>query len=183
MTVLFLVFCSSLCCSMGIAAEPPSLGGGKPTPQQVKAAFIYNILQLVSLPVRSGQEFDPYLNFFILGEDPIDKAFEPYQGEKINGRILRIRHIRPGQNLKEAHILFISSSESSRIGPIVRQAQMLGQLTIGDTEGFGRQGVMINFYEEKNKIRFEINLESVRAGGVIMSSHLLKLARIVKMTQ
>lgn len=166
------------------AADSPGgfFGQIKPNPYQVKAAFVYHILQFVELPKRTDQDANFPLNLFILGEDPFGKTFDPFKGEKVQGRILKIRVIPSGQDCKEAHVLFIASSERPRLAQILKQAQTLGQLTISDTDGFGQQGVMINLYEEKNRIRFEINLEAVKAAGIFMSSHLLKLARIVGRT-
>jgi hypothetical protein len=52
-------------------------------------------------------------------------------------------------------------------------------LTIGDTAGFARQGVIINFYLENRKVRFEINAAAARRAGLTISSKLLKLAGAV----
>jgi hypothetical protein len=52
-------------------------------------------------------------------------------------------------------------------------------LTIGDTEGYAEQGVMVNFYLEDNMVRIEINIDAARRAGLNISSQLLKLARIV----
>jgi hypothetical protein len=53
-------------------------------------------------------------------------------------------------------------------------------LTVGETQGFADGGGIINFIEENNKIRFEINAEAARRTGLNISSELLKLARLVK---
>jgi len=39
--------------------------------------------------------------------------------------------------------------------------------------------VAINFYQEQNKVRFEINPAAARRAGLKISSQLLRLARIV----
>jgi hypothetical protein len=171
---LFLLF------SAGSEAGEGWFGPPRANPYQVKAAFIYNFLQFIELPARPHQGPNAPLNIAVLGEDPFDQAFEPFQGERVHGRPLKIQVVPSGQDCKEAHVLFLTASERFRLPQLVRQAQALGQLTIGDTEGFAQQGVMINFYEEQRKIRFEINLEAAKAGRVVISSHLLKLARIVK---
>ena len=45
---------------------------------------------------------------------------------------------------------------------------------------YAAQGVMVNFYPERNKVRFETNVDAARRAGLKISSHLLKLARIVR---
>ncbi|MEW6184593.1 MAG: YfiR family protein [Thermodesulfobacteriota bacterium] len=156
---------------------PVSAQETKPTQYQVKAAFIYNFLQFIDLPLRPNQGMN--LTLFILGEDPFGNAFDPFQGEKILGRKWNIRPIRYGQDFKDGHILFIAASEKGRINQIVKQAHTQGLVTIGDTDGFGQQGVMINLFLERNRVRFEINMDSVRNNRILISSHLLKLARII----
>lgn len=152
----------------------------KPTEYQVKAAFIYNFLQFIEYPLKPFKGPHSQLNLTILGENPFGAAFENYQGETIQGKKLSIRHAQSLHDFKDGHILFICPSEKSRVPQIVKQVADLGILTIGDTEGFARQGVMINFYMEGNRVRFEINVDVARRAGFKISSHLLKLAKIVQ---
>jgi hypothetical protein len=50
---------------------------------------------------------------------------------------------------------------------------------MGDTTGFGEQGVILNFYEEESKVRFQVNLEAAKRSRLRLDSRLLKLATIV----
>ncbi|HHJ53866.1 MAG TPA: YfiR family protein, partial [Caldithrix abyssi] len=52
--------------------------------------------------------------------------------------------------------------------------------TISDTPGFAKKGVMVNFYDWKGFIRFEINKKAVESSNLKFSSRLLRLARIVE---
>jgi len=45
-------------------------------------------------------------------------------------------------------------------------------LTVGDIDGFAKQGGMIRFITEKNKVRFRINLEAAKAAKLTISSKL-----------
>jgi hypothetical protein len=78
------------------------------------------------------------------------------------------------------HILFISSYEKRHIQEILKSIKGLNILTIGDTDGFARKGIVINFYTEGQKIRFEINLDAAKRANLTISSRLLSLARIVR---
>lgn len=154
----------------------------KPTEYQVKAAFLYNLLQFIEWPTKSTKGQKPVLNLFIQGENPFGASLESYQGEFIQNKKLSIRKTFSLQDLKECHILFIAPSEKGRVQYNIKQANEMGFLTIGDTEGYAQLGVMINFYLEKNKVRFEINIDAARRAGIKISSELLKLARIIKDT-
>ena len=52
-------------------------------------------------------------------------------------------------------------------------------LTIGDYDKYAENGVLINFYIEDNKIRFEINETALSLSGLHSSYLLLNLAKIV----
>jgi hypothetical protein len=51
---------------------------------------------------------------------------------------------------------------------------------VGEAPGFAEDGACINFYLSEKKIRFEVNTDSLAQGSLVVSSAVLKLARIVK---
>lgn len=147
---------------------------------EIKAAFIYNFPRFVEWP-NGGDNNENERDapaICILGEDPFEGAMESIQGRLIEGRKMTVSRVRSIKKAADCPILFISSSEKERIGEIIKAIGGSGILTIGDTEGFSRQGVIINFYTEQNKVRFEINIAAARRAGITLSSKLLKLARI-----
>jgi len=102
------------------------------------------------------------------------------QGKQVRGRTININRINSVKSLMNCHILFISSSEKGYIQEIIRSIKGLNILTIGDTKGFARQGVVINFYTEEQKVRFEINLDAAKRANLTISSRLLSLSKIVR---
>jgi hypothetical protein len=77
-------------------------------------------------------------------------------------------------------MVFVGSSERQRLKAILDGAKEGDVLTIADSESFGHLGIMINFYIEENKVRFEINLDAVRRTGLKITSKLLRLARVIQ---
>jgi hypothetical protein len=55
-----------------------------------------------------------------------------------------------------------------------------GVLTVSDIPQFSQRGGIIQFVQESNKIRFEVNLACAMAAGLTLSSELLKVAVIVR---
>jgi hypothetical protein len=55
-----------------------------------------------------------------------------------------------------------------------------GVLTVSDMPGFLDHEGMIQFTLVGNRVRFEVNLDSVQSGGLTLSSELLKVASFVK---
>jgi hypothetical protein len=149
-----------------------------PAEYEVKAAFVHNIARFVAW----HPEFRPenVLRFCIMGEDPFGPAIDVLKGKPIDDMSWEIAQLRPGAEVLGCHVLFIAASERSSLRRILAGAADFGILTVGDSEGYAAQGVMVNFFLERNKVRFEINDDAVHRGGLDISSQLLKLARIVK---
>ncbi len=51
---------------------------------------------------------------------------------------------------------------------------------MSDGENFAKRGGMIQFVNDKNRIRLRINLEAAQAANVVISSKLLRVAEIVR---
>jgi hypothetical protein len=77
-------------------------------------------------------------------------------------------------------VLVIEASETGSLPRLLDTLVRQPVLTVGDTEGYGQRGVMVNFYLDQSRVRFEINLAAARRAGLRISSQLLKLARIVE---
>lgn len=159
----------------------PAHGGAQAANEyQVKAAFLFNFAKFVEWPAESLSGDSPF-TVGIIGDDPfggvIDQAMN---GKVINGRQIQLKRIKWGQNLRECHILFISSSEKKKIAQIVDTLRGASTLTVGECDAFAQQGGMINFIMEDNRVRFEINTAYAEQAGLKISSKLLTLAKTVR---
>ena len=70
-------------------------------------------------------------------------------GKTVQGRDLVIRMYRAGEDLRGAHILFISASERKRLPMILAGLRGSSVLTVADTAGFLEAGGMIQFSVRK----------------------------------
>lgn len=149
-----------------------------PAEYEVKAAFIHNIARFVEWPADT--QHDGKSRLCILGEDPFGTALDVLQGKAIGESTWEVVQVRAGASLRRCRVLFVSSSERANLARILAGVEDRGVLTLGDTEGFAALGVMVNFYLEQNRIRFEVNHGAVQRAGLGLSSQLLKLARLVE---
>ena len=78
------------------------------------------------------------------------------------------------------YAFYFQRPEHDELAAVLNRLDRRPVLTIGDSEGFARGGVIINLAKARGKIRFEINLEAAKRGGLSISSKLLKLATIVE---
>jgi hypothetical protein len=116
----------------------------------------------------------------VLGQNPFGEALEVLRGKQLGRLNWEIVPVGTSTSLKECRVLFISASERSNLDSILSGIANHPVLTIGDSDGYAEQGVMVNFYLEENKVRFEINREAAARARLGISSQLLKLARIVR---
>ncbi len=168
-----LVYCI-LAVALAAGAYPAS-GQVRPGEYEVKAAFLYNFLPFVEWPPSPGSAIKP-LRVCVLGEPSAGSAFDELNGQEVTGRKLETVHLASVNDLGGCAVLFIGSSEQRNMPRILKVLQGTSILSIGDTTGFARQGVIINFYLEQKKVRFEINAAAARKAGLTISSKLLKLA-------
>ena len=147
---------------------------------EIKAAYLYNFINYIGWTADQLPPAGGALTVGILGESPFGPALEPLKGKQIKGRTIAVKQLGSVKDLEQCQIVFICTSEKSRLPEILGQLKDAHVLTVSDIEGFAEQGGIINFISERNKVRFEINPEAARRTGLTISSELLKLAKLVK---
>jgi hypothetical protein len=146
--------------------------------RQVKAAFVLNFLKFVTWPA-SMEPAGP-IDVVVLGADDLGKAIaEASAGQQIAGRAIVVRAVSRSADIGVPHLLFIGASERERLPVLLRQFEGRPVLTVGDAAGYGSAGVVLNFYTSDTRIRFEANTTAATRARLQISSHLLRLARIV----
>ncbi len=149
---------------------------------EIKTALLYKLAFFIDWPDdRFENEKSPII-VHILGDDPFGSSFEKTIGDNtVRGREIVLKRIQEIDRKDPCHILFISESEKERVDEILKQLQGAPILTVGDFEGFGEAGGCINFFQEKNTIRFEINVAAIKRAGLKIGSQVLelKLVRII----
>lgn len=145
---------------------------------EVKAAFLVNFFKFVEWPTRGGDGAATY-NLCIYGSDPFGQHAKMINGAKVRGRTLKVKKVVSSVGLKECNILFVSSSERRRVSMLLDAIRGMDLLTVGDTEGYAQNGIMVNFFIVGKNVRFEINLNAIKSTRINVSSQLLKLGRIV----
>ena len=165
----------------GIAMQP-QLGGAEFGEYEVKAAFLSNFAQFTKWPSGTFSDSGAPFVIGILGDDPFGRAMENIiQGRGVSGRKVVIRRGRNVTDMRGCQIVFVSKSERGRAGEILGALQNLAGLqgspilTVGETEQFTRQGGMISFKMEGDKVRFDINSGAAQRAGLQISSKVLKL--------
>ena len=147
---------------------------------QVKAVFLFNFTQFVEWPAKAFPEEETPLVIGVLGEDPFGSYLdETGEGEKVKGHPLVVRRFYSAEDARSCHILFINGATTEKLKQVLADLKGQSVLTVSDATDFARQGGMVRFFTENNKIRIRINLEATKAANLTISSKLLRLAEIV----
>ena len=148
----------------------------------LKVWIISRFLDFVKWPIGSEtNQGSAQFVIGIIGDTPM-MEYKKQFSEKIRlpGKTLIVKNFTALEEIAGCHVLIIGDSESKRLAKILAITENKPILTIGDTEGFGKTGVLINLYTSGRKVKFEINIPAVQKSGLLFSSKLYKLARIIK---
>src|SRR5204863_4686922 len=123
---------------------------------------LFKIAQLTEWPKEAFASDDAPFVLGILGDDPFKSDIEVVNGKLIRGHKLVVKHCSSTQDAAECQLLFISSSEQSRVPKIIKALENKSVMTVAEMENFtGRDGI-VRFHGEATKgglgnLHFEIN--------------------------
>lgn len=163
------------CLLMGL----PSMHGqhSKPTEYEVKATYLYSFGKFVDWPAKGTKGQSESFAICVLGKDPFGPALDAaLSDETVAGKKVVAKRIPTPQDALNCRVLFISSSENTRLKQILTTLADASVLTVSDLPQFTQRGGMVQFILEGNRIRFEVNLVTAGHAGLTLSSELLKVA-------
>lgn len=152
-------------------------GSGNGTPldaDRVKAAFLFNFAKFVTWP-ESSSSSGPIV-FGVVGPELQDLIDEAVAGKTVQGRTVVVRRLQEGDDLRGCHLLFIGASQERRTKDLLLKLQGTSVLTVGETQHFLREGGVIRFFVEENRVRFQIDTGRAERAGLRISSQLLSLS-------
>lgn len=142
------------------------------TEYRLKAAFLYKFALYTEWPAEVG----PTLVLCLLGPDPFGADIDALQGKPVNGRSLALQRRAGLDGAAACHIAYLAPALAAQAPRLAAELGSAPVLTIADSPGAARAGVVINMMVQDSKVGFEANLASARRAGVTLSSKLLRLA-------
>jgi hypothetical protein len=147
---------------------------------QVKAAYLYHFLNFVQWPERAFADPVAPFELCVVGADPFGSVLDnTVRNKQVRGRPVRVQRIAVSAAAKTCHILFISTSERTRVPWILDSVAGRPLLTVSELTGFEEQGGMIRFVVEHGNVRLRINPANSAASGLQISAKLLSVATVV----
>jgi hypothetical protein len=147
---------------------------------EVKAEFLERFTRFIDWPPSAfAGQTAPFV-VCLMGNHP----FGDYIDKMVRDRLIKDRPTllrRPTEAVETlgCHLLFVAGSEDKRLAKVLAHTAERPILTVSDTRGFAARGVLVNFYRDDKKVRFEINAAAAKRSGLKFSSKLLKLGKLV----
>lgn len=155
-------------------ASIPALG--EVDEAELAAAYLYNFSKFVHWPSGVLRNTADPLVICVYGRLSSGEAIDALEGKSAQGYRIRIDWLSRGDDLTACQVVYVSSSESPYLRPLLRTLAGRPTLTVSEIPGFVAAGGIIGLVKQNNRLRFEINRGSAEAAGLSISSQLLKLA-------
>lgn len=139
---------------------------------RLKSSFLFTTCKFVQWPESQEMISNPYraIIMAVLGKLPEGSAILIPSNKTIGKRNVVVTQITELEEIDNCNILFITTSEAYRINEIMRRVGEKQILTVGDTPGLCKRGVILNFFIKDKKIAFEFNPSAAKKAKIQMDS-------------
>lgn len=146
----------------------------------LKAAFIERITRFVEWPSGHLSDTSTVIVVGVINNQTYAEKIEAiFSNQKIKNRIVKVLSLKEGEDISHCQICYFDNISQGNIMLAGVQANKHGILLFSQGVNIKETGVHINFYTEKDNLKFEINERSVKSTGFKISHLLMKSARIL----
>ena len=143
---------------------------------QIKAAYLYNFAKFTEWPAAVMPAASD-MRVCIVGNGPVNEAITALQGRKIGEHTLNVMNYKhTDSGLEQCQLLFLAQSEQSRFLVTLKALGNAPVLTLSDIDDFAEKGGGIGLVYHDDKVKFEVNLDAVRAANLHLPGQLLNIA-------
>lgn len=168
-----------VCALLSIFLAALSLQAQTLSEYDVEAAYLYNFRKFVLWPTDNTNQASSF-DICILGQDPFGGTLDRLiANDKMDGRPIRKRILSGTAEAGGCAIVYISDSESENLRSIVSALSAHEELLVSGLPDFLRDGGMIQFVLDGDRVRFAVNLDPATRSHLLFSSQLLKVAESV----
>ncbi len=147
--------------------------------QSVLTALTLNVAQFTQWPDHIFNKTEPILNLCVFGDNVVHQSFESMDRKVINNKTVHIINLSRLRKLNRCQLLYISKLKGNQLNSLLTELKQKPILTIGENMEFLKAGGMVALEKINGKIQLTINLAMIKQAELVISSRLLKLAKIV----
>jgi hypothetical protein len=162
----------------GLAVVCTGAAAQAPNEYTVKAAFLYNFALYTEWPPEAFRAPETPLNICVLAADQSEDVLKAaLPGRRVKGREVVVRQLDGTGGVAGCHVLFMSASQTRRLGEVLEMIGSQPVLTVCDSAAAAERGCAIAFIVADSRVGFDINTASAAKARVVISSRVLALAR------
>lgn len=170
-----------LCVGLALGGQGRTLHADGKGEAEVKAALVVNFLLFAEWPGNSSSQPDKPLLLCTLDGAEFAASFSDFRGTSIQGMpLVPLRLDGALSDIRRCHAVFVASENPYALAQVVAATRGLPILIIAQGGRSLQGGAMIALSLAGGRFVFDINLATVRAAGLFLSSKLLRLARSVE---
>lgn len=144
---------------------------------QVKAAFVFNFIKLVSWPDRRFDDANAPVRVCVMrGDEMLEALRQSISGKLVGAHPIEV--VLAEDNLAGCHVLYLGDHVEDRYSALMASVSGKAVLLVDEGGAFTWPDGMIRLFLEQSRVRFELNLEAVERSGLKVDPRLIRLARI-----
>lgn len=150
--------------------------------QAVLAVLALNIARFTSWSSQVFDRDDPVFNLCVIGNNLVQESFSGMERKIINGNTIHILNRSRLRNLSECQLLYVNGLERNTLLHVLFGLKNQPVLTVGEGLEFIQAGGMVGLEKINGKIQLNVNLPIVKQSKLVISSRILKLAKIFELS-
>lgn len=147
------------------------------TQDLIRSAMVYNFCKFVQWPHNAPGDS---LILGVVGDHLQSPDFSSIAGKNVGSIPIAVRMVDSSDKLRGCQLVYIANDQRAALGETLSVAQAESILTISELDGFCNDGGIIQLVERRGKLRFFINRGAADDAQLLLSSQLLKVAKIVE---
>ena len=160
---------------LAISQPAPVLADELDFEYKLKTAYLFNFAKFTTWRHLNNQP--KKIDLCVTDLDKYEGMKEQLSGRALGQMSLNIKSVRPNESIEECEILFVD--EANEAEWLERVEGLASVLTVGESRSFLKEGGIIQFYIENGKLRFAVNIDSLRKSSVNIEGRMLRLAKRV----
>lgn len=139
---------------------------------QLKAAYLIHLSEFTTWPDQKMQL--PYFSICLASGSKLSEPLEQIKGRLVKERPLEIRYDVPVEKLNSCHIFYVEDEFNKKV---FQQSLLKSEpiLTVSSDADFAKEGGVIEYYSDFDKVRMRVNLKVMTQLHLNISSKLLRL--------
>lgn len=148
---------------------------------RVKAGYLRNLVRFVEWPAPGFTASNAPVIVGVLDRGEVAAWLqEALKGKSVNGHPLEVKSLETPSPEAGCHILFVSRASGHTPASVRKALGVRPTLIVGETADFARQGGMIGFRYEAERVLLDLNPDAIQQTSLKMSARLASLATLVK---